>query len=248
MNSKDLFTTIKCLRLSDGAAEQIAGLVREGNLAPGTRLPSEREMVELLGVSRTSYREAVRILETMGVLRVVSGRGTWVRESPACVNVDMQWVAKGQSDVSHLLEVCAALDSKAAAFAARRGTDKNIGVIRERLRDFEDALGQGDSDAIMAADTGFHMAVAKASGNNVLERAILALYESLRGAQRAITNMPGSLGRMEKEHCSLVEAILSHDVERAVHAMARHESLFEREIGHGIGISNSRERGTPSSW
>ena len=71
---KQMFEQVKPKRLSDGAMEQVLGLVREGKLPPGAKLPPERELITLLGVSRTPLREAIRILETKGVLRVVPGQ------------------------------------------------------------------------------------------------------------------------------------------------------------------------------
>ena len=181
MGTREEFTSVKAHRLSDSTVEQVLELVHEGRLPPKTKLPSEREMVGLLGVSRTSYREAVRILETMGVLRVVSGRGTWVSERPdwAAANLGMGWLATNERYVFELLEVRNALEAKAVALAADRASEPQLEAIRQQLDRIRRAAVGGDQDEILAADAAFHMAVAEASGNRILMDAQASLYESL---------------------------------------------------------------------
>lgn len=82
MGARDPFTSLKPKRISDSAVDQIVALINNGTLPPGTRLPPERNLVKRLGVSRNSLREAIRILETMGLLSVAPGRGTWLVGGP----------------------------------------------------------------------------------------------------------------------------------------------------------------------
>ncbi len=114
MGKRDLFTSLKPRRLSDGAVDQVVALVRSGALAPGAKLPPERDLVVRLGVSRNSLREAVRILETMGILRVVPGRGTWVREdvNQRAMQPVTSWLPVHSRDASDLLEMRETLEVK----------------------------------------------------------------------------------------------------------------------------------------
>lgn len=234
MPTTDQFTSVKSQRLSDSAVDQVVELVRSGRLPPGTQLPSEREIVRQLGVSRTSYREAVRILETMGILRVVSGRGTWIVEEPewAAGNLGTGWLATHERDVFDLLEVRSALDVKAAALAALRGTKEQLSAITDALERIRRA---GDGvDEIVDADTAFHASIASASGNRVLKDALGSVYESLVGTRRAMVSIPGRLRRVYAEHGALADAILSRDPEAAARIMAQHVSRVEREVSVAI--------------
>jgi GntR family transcriptional regulator, transcriptional repressor for pyruvate dehydrogenase complex len=234
--TRNQFTSVKSQRLSDSAVDQVVELVRSGRLAPGTQLPSEREIVRQLGVSRTSYREAVRILETMGILRVVSGRGTWIVDEPdwAAVNLGTGWLATHERDVFELLEVRDALDVKAVALAARRGTEEQLAAIGDGLESIRRAAADGEVDEIFDADTAFHAAIAAASGNKVLKDALDSVYESLAGTRRAMICIPGRLRRMDVEHRALSEAILSRDPEAAARTMAQHSSRVEDEVSVAI--------------
>ena len=133
MDVQDDFTSVRSRRLSDDAVEQFVRLVRTGRLQPGVRLPSERRMVELLGVSRSSYREAVRILETMGIITVSPGRGTWIcaDSDRRAVRLGNPWLAMHERDVMDLLELRQILEVRAVALAAERENDDGFSRIRE---------------------------------------------------------------------------------------------------------------------
>lgn len=223
---------MKAHRLSDSTVEQVLELVHEGRLPPKTKLPSEREMVGLLGVSRTSYREAVRIMETMGVLRVVSGRGTWVSERPdwAGTNLGMGWLATNERYVLELLEVRNALEAKAVALAADRASEPQLEGIRQQLDRIRRAAMGRDQDEILAADAAFHMAVAEASGNRILMDASASLFESLSETRRAMMSIPGRVHRTENEHRAIAEAIMSRDSKGAMRTMDSHAARVEREV------------------
>jgi len=230
------FRRLKTQRLSDSAADQLVELIRSGRLLEGTRLPSEREMVNLLGVSRNSYREAIRVLETMGFLRVVSGAGSWVREKPAWAGANLAtgWLTMHERHVFDLLEVRDALDVKAVALAGLRGTDMQHENIKRQTDCIRRAAEADDVDEILRADSAFHAAVAEASGNRVLIEALASVYESLLETRRAMISIPGRLRRTVVEHKALADAILSRDSDAAARTMAQHAARVEREVAVAI--------------
>lgn len=233
---RDDFTSVRSRRLSDGAVEQFVHLVRTGKLQPGTRLPSEREMVELLGVSRSSYREAVRILETMGIINVVPGRGTWVcaDSDRRAVRLGNPWLAIHERDVMELLELREMLEVRAAALAAERGSDIDFERIGGALQDIREAVTSGRTDAMVAADSAFHLALAEAAGNRVLASAIADLYRHLEDTRRAMLSIPGRPTRMDPEHAQMAQAVLSRNPEAASRTMSQHVRRVEREVAAAI--------------
>lgn len=222
MSIENEFQSVKRERVSVSTVKQVVALVGSGRLPPGTRLPSEREMMELLGVSRNSYREAVRVLETMGVLRVEAGRGTWVNERPysTASSANSVWLAAHEKDVADLLDVRALLEPRAAALAAARGGDIQRAHIAERMKDIQHAASGGDIEQVLTADTAFHNAIAEASGNRALSDVLAGLYESLRETRRNMMgSIPGHLRRQIDDHEPIVEAIVSRDPEAAARAV-----------------------------
>jgi GntR family transcriptional repressor for pyruvate dehydrogenase complex len=230
------FQPLKAQRLSGAAADQLIELIRSGRLAPGTKLPSEREMVKFLGFSRNSYREAIRVLETMGLLHVAPGIGTWVCEKPQWAGADlgMEWLASHERQVFELLEVRDALEVKVVALAAKRASEAQLAGIKSQLDRMRRAVDSEDVEEILAADTAFHAAVAEASGNRVLESAQASLYESLIETRRAMISIPGRLSRMDIEHRAIAEAIFSRDSDAAARTMTVHAARVEREVSVAI--------------
>jgi len=226
------FVLLKSQRLSDSAVEQFVALVRSRSLLPGTRLPSEREMEDLLGVSRTSYREAVRILETMGILRVVPGRGTWVADDAErrLVSLGSPWLAMHERDVKELFEMREILEVRAVSMAAARLEDGDVRRMEDALDGMREAVATGDPRKMVAADTAFHLCLADTAGNRVLAAAIADLYEHLEETRFAMISIPGRPERMDNEHREIVRSVASRDPDRAALVMADHVRRVEREV------------------
>ncbi len=236
MDVQDDFTSVLSRRLSDDAVEQFVRLVRTGRLQPGVRLPSERRMVELLGVSRSSYREAVRILETMGIITVSPGRGTWIcaDSDRRAVRLGNPWLAMHERDVMDLLELRQILEVRAVALAAERGNDGEFSRIREAQEGIRAAVESGRADDMVNADEAFHLSLAEASGNRVLVSAVADLYRHLEGTRRAMITIPGRPARMNPEHAEIAHAVLSRDPEMASRTMLQHVRRVEREVAAAI--------------
>ena len=154
----DPFFSLKPKRLSDSAVDEILKLIKLGKLPLGSRLPSERELITRLHVSRASLREAIRMLETMGVLLVLPGRGTWIREDYVrpISNEWLSWLPSHQKDVTELLEMRETLEVQAAALAAERATEEQLESILKEYAGMQAALAANDIEALVEADTRLH--------------------------------------------------------------------------------------------
>ncbi len=234
------FKMLQPKRLSDSTVEQVLDLVRSGELAPGAKLPPERQLVASLGVSRNSLREAIRMLETMGVLRVEPGRGTWVREDVGESPVDLAstWLPAHGRDVRDLLEMRDTLEIKAAALAAERGNSEALESIVAALDQLKAAIVDEDADEIIRADAAFHHAVAEASGNRLLAESLAGLDCLVDATRRALLTLPGRLRRMAREHEAVAASILSRNSEEAALAMSVHVHRVAGEVEAAV----SRER------
>ena len=230
---KRMFEQVKPKRLSDGAMEQVLALVREGKLPPGTKLPPERELIVLLKVSRTPLREAIRILETKGVLRVVPGRGTFVAEAappPELPETAFAWLSTHHHEVIQLLEMHEALEAKAAALAAERVTPAQMQTLRARLDDLHRAAEAGDRDGMSAADARLHAAIHEASGNEIIARFLGELAELSSVTRLTLMELPDRPKRVVAEHAAIVDAIERRDAATATEAVVAHVQRSKEQI------------------
>ena len=179
--------------LSEKITARISDAIVAGELKPGDRLPPERQLAARFNVSRTVVRDAVKTLSGRGIVRVRRGAGIFVATAEETVMGRLGELAgvlplhgAGLRDLFDVREV---LEAQAAAWAARRRSDRHVerlrGVLEEVRRDPEDL------DLLSRKDAQFHVAVAEASQNLVLVRVMLALLDLLEVARRESLAIPG---------------------------------------------------------
>ncbi|WP_085474775.1 FadR/GntR family transcriptional regulator [Rathayibacter oskolensis] len=214
---------------TDVVVEEIKAMIISGRLAPGSRLPIEKDLATLLGVSRSPLREGVRALAMMGVLESRQGDGTYVTSldaslllAPLGFLVDLQ----SPDEAANLASVRRLLEVEAAARATLRITPEEIADAEELLgsiAEIVDAPVEGHDAAIMDVDIRFHRLIARASGNAALEALIEAFASRTVRARtwRALTEQ-GVVPRTHREHHDIVRALASGDPDRARLAMSVH--------------------------
>lgn len=243
MGSDELFESVKPKRLSDSAVEQILGLVNSGQLPPGSRIPPERELITKLGVSRTSLREAIRILETLGVLRVVPGRGTWVREDYVgpVLGDTLAWLPDHEHDVLQLFEVRETLEVRAAQLAAERASVEQIASLGASVERLKEAVAASDHEGILEADCAFHEVLGAASGNTLLAEMLDGVHTLVEGTRRALIAMSGRPEAIVREHNAVVRALAARNPKAAAVAIQTHDRKAEESVraaisaGHLVG-------------
>ena len=226
---------IKTRKIYEQIIDQIGQLVAGGQLKPGDRLPSERELVERFQVSRASIREAISALEMMGLIEVRSGEGTYIRQ----VNLDsvvapLAWMIFIEKDTeSELYEARKILEVQAAGLAAERAEDdellemfKALEVMREDLE--MQQLGE-------EADFEFHFAIAKATHNKILFRLMNTIADTMKKtlkiSRSKLYEDIHTPMKLYNDHRLLYEAIKDHDVERAKKLMLDHLVGVENQLG-----------------
>jgi len=215
----------------------IEGQLSEGGLAVGGRLPAERTLAEQLQVSRTSVREAIRILEAMGVVRAGVGSGpeagTVVISDPTAAlgSALRLHVATQHLPVSDIVQTRVLLESWAASHA-RPDSPELAGA--GRLLDEMDAENMAVDD-FLALDVRFHLALADAAGNTVVSAMMGSLRESIQGyASQLTANLPdweATAQRLRAEHRGILDAIRKDDVGLAAELVAAHIEGYYREAG-----------------
>jgi GntR family transcriptional regulator, uxu operon transcriptional repressor len=221
--------TVEPLRLYRQIAGQIAALIDNGEFASGTRLPAERELAALLGVSRTSVREAIISLEIGGRVEVRVGSGIFVAEPRAAeLPVDTD---EGPSPFD-LLAARHLIEGEIAAVAARQAKKVDLVAMRktvDRMRDHATDFTRRD-----AADREFHVRLAAATGNGSLALVVQGLWQQRRGKLWARIEAYFHTQKMRDgvllDHTAIIDALEQRDADAARDAMHRHLARVEREF------------------
>ena len=209
-------------RLSDRVADTILEVILDKGLRPGDQLPSERELGEQFGVSRTVVREAVRGLAARGVVETHAGRGL----SVAAVGLDdvttsMRLYFHGLDELPYekVDEVRSLLEVSIAGLAARRGTDEQLATLREAHGAME---AVEDSGEYAQLDLEFHRALARMTQNELHLIMLDSIRDVLLEIRRAASALPNDLPAALEEHGAILERVAARDEQGARQAMERH--------------------------
>lgn len=215
------FETVRRDKVYEGVAKQIERLILK-KLQPGDKLPSERELAELLRVSRSSIRDAIRSLELMGMVEPRQGAGTIVREiSSESLTNPLANVIKRKGELIHeLLDFRMMLEPQLAARAATRVSDEEVAEMEEILDRQDKKVHEGESS--VAEDSEFHYAIALASGNSVVLKVLDTLMDLLRDSRERSLQVEGRPQKSISGHRKILAAIKRRDSEAAKVAMRRH--------------------------
>ena len=217
------FSPIGNLSTTVAAITQIEALIRRGDLRPGDRMPPERELAELLGVSRPTVREALRALSLLGIVRSIHGSGTYLGNlDENALQEPLRWLltlSLPAQDVEAVLQFRAVLESGLARLAASQISDEALGRLRSLLWELQAA--ESDEE-VLRLDMKMHGLVAE-EANNPLLLWILSAAEELNVAARTRTvRVPGVKDRVASDQAAIVEALEKRDGNLAAEAMWRH--------------------------
>ncbi len=230
----NMFKPIRPKKISEEIVDQIRALISQGQLKPGERVPSERDLAAFLGVSRPSVREAIMVLEAMGLVESRQGGGTFVRSLTETSLADplTSMVEKDPRLLHALVEVRMGLESWSAYLAASRATDEEIARMRELYQEMERQAGKGGWDADV--DASFHYAITAAT-HNTLQLHVLNTIHSLFHATIQVALMEfyrkeGYVDKLRQQHRAILEGIAARDPEGSRQAMLDHLTMVEEKM------------------
>lgn len=213
---------------------QIQQLIREGSLAPGDQLLPERQLAETLNVSRNCVREALSVLEMMGLIEVTPGEGAYVKKASLESIIEplatVLW--KDIEGMNYLFEVRQIIEVNAVGLAAKRADDADLYRIREDalqvMRDVEAGVPADESD------TNFHLHLVAASKNPILSELAFMLTalmkESYGPYRREMLSSPRLASEFSRQHIEIYEAIKERNTEKARTLIHEHLELAEKEL------------------
>lgn len=222
-------------RMYELIVEQINMLILEKNLQPGDRLPSERDLASFFGVSRNSVREALKGLESKGVLEIRQGGGSYLVASKRDTLGNELRIHIDESQIQlidEMLELRRAFEVEAASLAAQRATPENLEALRHVLSQMSKAMD--DTEMGVQADLDFHMQVAYATKNQLLidlmETLAKRMEENIRATRRQRFTDKDRHQDTLKEHEEIYLAIANGKSELAKQLMYKHISRIRLEL------------------
>ncbi|WP_336651051.1 MULTISPECIES: FadR/GntR family transcriptional regulator [unclassified Leucobacter] len=211
----------------------LRGRISSGEWSVGDLIPKEPELVELIGVGRSTVREAVRSLAAFGMLETVPGVGTFVRSRTPVSSILSEFLA--DHDLEEVLVYRRSLEIEAAQHAAVHRTEEQLEGLREAYRRVHEGIaGAASPEALdtcnrSTAPDAFHRLVVEASGSKLLLDLYLGVMSVLEGASTEGRVILGTtLETMHRDHGAVLDAIAARDVRNAAHSMALH---VDRDLG-----------------
>ena len=218
---------IKSTRIYQEIVRQVKAMIAEGRLKSGDQLPPERDLAEKFVVSRTSVREALRALESLGLVEIRPGEGTFVREvSVESLIEPLALVMASQREaIGELFEARRMIEPALAALAARRATPEELHEMERILEEQAKEVAAGRTG--LEQDAEFHSAIGAAAHNRAITRIAHAVMDLLRQSREESLNTPGRPTRSHEDHRRLLAAIRARNEAAARQAMVDHLQAVE---------------------
>jgi GntR family transcriptional repressor for pyruvate dehydrogenase complex len=235
-------------RLSQVAVERIKAYIVEQNLQPGHQLPAERQLSEALEISRNSVREALRVLEMMGMIEVKPGSGIYVKDYSGNLSLSLNVrLPQNWETLQEHFDVRLLLEPRAAALAAERATPEVIADLQEQMDRFRECVAADDLTGIITADREFHRLIAQATRHKTLSILMDTITHYLNEGWRGTLPLPGRAKKTIAEHLQIFEAIRNRDPAAAKHAMQTHlaNAIQDLETEHERGNSAASSPSNP---
>jgi len=239
------FTPIKPKKISAQIAEQIRNSIMTGEFVPGDRLPPERELAEMFGVSRPSVREALNILGASGLVEALQGGGTTVKSlmEQGSGNALSDMIRVEQERALDVIEVRKCMESWTAYYAAQRALPEDL----RRMEQIVDGMRQ-NLETLQPSedlDANFHVVIARATHNvvwlHLMQNIFDAMKEFQRGVWRAVYLTEEDQKQLFSHHQGVYQAINNRDAERARILMLEHlgfaeerSNLYLKKIKEGL--------------
>jgi len=230
----DGFAPVEKQKTYELVAEHLIAMIGNRRLRPGEPLPTEKELATRFRVGRSSVREALRMLESKGLIRSL-GKGSFVVApslNPLSESLLLLFTLR-EATMRELFEVRKLLEVQTVALAAERRTRADLKRMEQAIREMDEGIGS--PHRYIAADLQFHLAIAEATKNRIVARLMHAIRGLLQRALFTIYDIPGSPQRSLEQHRQIFAAIERKDAAEARVRMVEHLSRVEHDIRNILG-------------
>jgi GntR family transcriptional repressor for pyruvate dehydrogenase complex len=222
--------------LVDEVVHEIRQMVLKGAVEPGGFLPTRKELAERFGVGLSTIHEAIQALSAVGMLASRSGKGTWVREDALDVLIHPEAVRTrlGELNAREVYEARAVIEIALTEMAAKRATKGDVHRIRGAMERLEAAFE--DNQAFVEADLDFHLAVARASRNELLEQFYHLSRKLIADVIREMVDLPDVKSDSIRHQQAITEAVERGDPARARQAAVDHMAYASDLLNHWVDV------------
>ena len=204
-------------------ATQLLDIIELQKLEPGDRLPPERQLAELLEVSRPSLREALHILQAQGLVQIKHGQGTFVQEPIVAQELRATMMSKTHG-LNELFDAREVLEVPAAKWATEKATKEDIRLLRATLNQIDNvtAIHPIDYDQLQLLDAKFHLTIVEIAGNRFINQTLNVLQDVMRMSMQTTLRLPGRSDISRSEHSEILAAIENGNGELASKLTLQH--------------------------
>jgi len=233
--NKPFFKPAQRTTLTEDICQQLVSSIGSGELPPGSKLPSERELMEMFSVGRSSIREALRALTLLGLVETKQGYGACVASHTGdYLGRSITWSSlAGLHTNLEILEAREVIESGVVQLVAERATSDDIDLLEQQLADMEDHLS--DLSTFAKMDANFHTTLAEIAGNRLLSQFIVSLRGLLQPSMLEDLKRSTDVARLSSDqHRQIVESIKKGDANLSSQAMRHHlQDVAERLLHRG---------------
>lgn len=217
-------------------ARRLVEYILSGQVEPGDRMPSERQLAEAFGVGRSAMREALKALTLIGLIEVRQGDGTYLKKPDAALLPQViEWgLLLGERRTMDLVEARQHLEVVIAGLAARRRTEQDVSALRGLLQRMDQS--EHNVEAFVDADVAFHQRIADAARNSVLKDIHSSVQALSRAWIRRVITSAESTRPSYEEHVPIFEAIERGDSEAAQAAMEHHMTSAAQRLRRTLSV------------
>ena len=219
----------------NSVVEKLRQALARGQWRSGDMLPGQRELAEQLGISRPSLREAVTVLETLGLVRAMPGKGVLVLNAEAMVT-EPGADSTAPASLADVLELRYTLEPFIVGLVAQSANSQDIGQLRLTLMDMREALEADDSEAGVKAYIAFHEALFALTTNPIFQSVVQQTSNALKQSADMLRNSPEHLAARLKENEAVVRAIRDRNSAQASAQMRRHILAEGQRMGIELNI------------
>ncbi len=208
--------------ITELVVQRIKELLARGELKAGSRLPPERELADMLHISRPSLRTALKALSVMGIIRAKPGAGTYIAESlPEIFTEPMHFMTLiNHTSVDELFEARRIIEAGLAELAAERATESDIAALSREVEGMKRAVG--DPESFLKHDVRFHQAIADAANNKLMSGVMDTVAQLLYHIRRQTIAHARDFDEAIDWHQKIIAAIQKHDGKRAKEMLSGH--------------------------
>ncbi len=229
--------------LSQKIEEQLRDAIIRKVFSPGERLPSETELVDVFGVSRTAIREALRILAGKGLVEIRGRGGVYVADADLSQLVHpftaLLLVHFGDSSLFHLVQSRRILEPEIARMAAMKRTQEDIDYLQRNISQMRTHLRE--TERIIEVDIDFHKRLASASGNPIVPILMEPIFLCLPKLISVNFKLEYARNFSIKEHSKILECVIDQDADGAHAAMSEHMATAEKHVSEYYKTANAND-------